>query len=223
MRSAIGGGQNLGCAVDGLADALVRAAAADVAAHDFIDIGIARLGLFRQQGRRRHDLPRLAIAALWNVQLRPRFLHSVAAIGRQAFDGRDSLSRHARYGSDAGANGLSVLVDRARAAQRHAAAEFRTGHSQRVAQHPQQRHLWGHVYGLGLSVQGKSDARHPGPPELERSAIRFPLIKFDRSSIHRLKSIEPLSMSPHYPSRSSIRSSWSSRRFWWAVAVRSRL
>src|SRR5712691_2951745 len=54
-----------GCgAVDCGADALIGAAAADVAGHRGIDVGIARLRRGGEQRRGRHDLPRLAIAAL---------------------------------------------------------------------------------------------------------------------------------------------------------------
>src|SRR6185436_6173275 len=59
--------------VDGRADALIRAAAADVG-HGVVDVLVGRLGLALQQGRRRHDLSGLAIAALRNVERRPRFL-----------------------------------------------------------------------------------------------------------------------------------------------------
>src|SRR5262249_36839275 len=48
------------------ADALVGAAAADVG-HRLVDVGIGRLRLFREQRRRRHDLPRLAVPALRDI------------------------------------------------------------------------------------------------------------------------------------------------------------
>src|SRR5689334_2542095 len=50
----------LGGLLDGRADAAVRAAAADVAGHRVVDVGVGRMGVARQQGRRRHDLAGLA-------------------------------------------------------------------------------------------------------------------------------------------------------------------
>src|ERR1700683_536394 len=47
-----------------LADANIGAAAADVARHCCIDVGIVGVRHIFEQGRRRHDLARLAIAAL---------------------------------------------------------------------------------------------------------------------------------------------------------------
>src|SRR5688572_19776157 len=52
--------------VDRGADALISAAAADVG-HGLVDVPVGRLRLLREQRRGRHDLPRLAIAALGHV------------------------------------------------------------------------------------------------------------------------------------------------------------
>src|SRR2546421_1953671 len=62
--------------VDCRANALVGAAAADVA-HRLVDLLIGRLGFFPQQRCRRHDLSRLAVAALRHVERRPGLLHRV--------------------------------------------------------------------------------------------------------------------------------------------------
>ena len=56
------------------ANALVGAAAAQIAGHRRVDVGIRRLRGVRQQRRRRHDLAGLA-AALRNVQLDPGLLN----------------------------------------------------------------------------------------------------------------------------------------------------
>src|SRR5438874_3172095 len=56
-----------GCAMDGLADAMVCSAAAGVG-HLSIDVGIRWIWLFFEQRHRSKDLPRLAIAALRNVK-----------------------------------------------------------------------------------------------------------------------------------------------------------
>ena len=76
-------------AVDRLADADIRAAPAHVAVHRLIDVGVGRLRLLLQQRRRRHDLPGLAVAALGDVDLLPRLLHGMRAVGRQSLDRRD--------------------------------------------------------------------------------------------------------------------------------------
>src|SRR6266481_7593027 len=49
-------------------------------------------------------------------------------------------------------------------AERHAAAEFRAGHVQRVAKHPKQRHVRADFNGLGLAVQSESDGHGNLPP-----------------------------------------------------------
>src|SRR5260370_12873666 len=82
-------------AMDGLADSLVGAAAADVAAHGIVDVGVGGLGFFREQRDRGHNLARLAIAALRNLFLHPALLHLMAAIGGQAFNGRNFLTPNA--------------------------------------------------------------------------------------------------------------------------------
>src|SRR5712691_10232653 len=65
-------------AMDGGADALVRAAATDVG-HGRVDVGVRGMRRFREQRRGRHDLPRLAVAALRHV-----FLDPGAALGDAA-------------------------------------------------------------------------------------------------------------------------------------------
>src|SRR6185312_16523140 len=61
MSAALGG--DAGGVLDRRADALVGAAAADVAAHGEVDVGVGRLGRLRQEGRRAHDLTGLAVPA----------------------------------------------------------------------------------------------------------------------------------------------------------------
>src|ERR1700747_1986903 len=55
--------------MDCRADTYVGRAAAYVAAHGSIDVGIARVRIGFQQRSGRHDLPGLAVAALHDVQL----------------------------------------------------------------------------------------------------------------------------------------------------------
>src|SRR5260221_991262 len=121
------------------ADAHVRCAAADVAGHRGVDVGVGRLLLGHQQRGGGHHLPGLAIAALRDVELFPRRLHGVALLRLEALDRRDlhaGLQRGQR--SNARSHRLAVDVNRARAAQRHAAAVLGAGEVQVVAQHPQE-------------------------------------------------------------------------------------
>src|SRR2546426_12373845 len=74
--------------VDRGADALIGAAAADVG-HRLVDVLVGRLRVLLQQRSRRHDLSRLAVAALRHVERRPCLLHGVRAGGRKPLDGDD--------------------------------------------------------------------------------------------------------------------------------------
>src|SRR6185437_11361740 len=80
-------GGHAGGVLDRRADALIGAAAADVAAHGEIDVGVGRLGGLGQERRGAHQLPGLAVAALRHVQLHPRRLQRV--IAAEAFDRGD--------------------------------------------------------------------------------------------------------------------------------------
>ena len=60
-------------------DSLIGAATADVAGHPGDDLIVARVGGLVEQGRRRHDLPGLAVAALRHVVRAPCPLHGVVA------------------------------------------------------------------------------------------------------------------------------------------------
>src|SRR3954470_6890785 len=65
---------------DGLANADVGAATADVSAHGVIDVGICRARVACQQRRGRHDLPGLAIAALHDFMFNPCLLNLCAGV-----------------------------------------------------------------------------------------------------------------------------------------------
>src|SRR6476620_4713001 len=64
-------GRQLRGAFDSPTDARIGPAATDVSGHRGIDIGIRRLGMLGEQRGCGHDLPRLAVTALRNVQLDP--------------------------------------------------------------------------------------------------------------------------------------------------------
>src|ERR1700756_2652099 len=78
-------------AMNSFANALIGAAAANVAAHEVVDVLIRRSGFLGQQSHGGHDLSRLAIAALRDVFCDPGLLHGVRAISREAFNGGDLL------------------------------------------------------------------------------------------------------------------------------------
>src|SRR5262249_8995174 len=63
------------CFLDPSADPWIGAATADVPRHRIIDVRIARVGLCGEQCGGRHDLARLAIAALRHVQCEPGSLN----------------------------------------------------------------------------------------------------------------------------------------------------
>src|SRR4029077_11706307 len=105
-----------GGAVHGGADALIGDAAAEVAREGGVNIGIAGISVGGEQRGSRHDLSRLAVAALDDVHLGLATLHRVAAVPRQPLDGRDRFAYRGRDGHDAGPSGRAVDVYRAGAA-----------------------------------------------------------------------------------------------------------
>jgi len=144
-------------AVDGFADALVGAATADVAAHEVVDVGVCGLWFFCEQRDRGHNLAGLAVAALGNIFRDPGHLHGMGAIGGEAFDSGDLFSGNTGDRQHARARRFSVDVNSASAALHNAASEFRPGHIQGVAEHPQERHILADVHRLSFSIERESD------------------------------------------------------------------
>jgi len=138
--------------MDSFADALIRATAADIAAHGVVDVGVGGVGLLAQQRHRGHDLSGLAVAALRHIFFHPGLLHWMASVGGQPLDGRDFFPGYARNLRDARARGFAVDVHGTRAAQSHPAAKLCAGHIQRVAQHPQERHVRADIHRLRFPV-----------------------------------------------------------------------
>jgi hypothetical protein len=111
-----------------------------------------------EQRGRRHDLSRLAIAALNDFQINPRLLHFRAVgCGADRLDRRDLSLTDRTDWRDAGADRLSVKVNRAGTAQRHAATELGPGHSEDIAQDPQQRHVGRDVDLAAFAIDDDSD------------------------------------------------------------------
>ena len=127
--------------MDRVFDALITAAAADVARHRFAYLIVRRFRILYQQRGRLHDLADLAKAALRDVELAPGLLNRVVTRWMKAFDRRDLPIDHVGNRRDAGAYRLLVDDHGARAAKRLAAAIFRAGQSGFIAKEPEQRKI----------------------------------------------------------------------------------
>src|SRR3989441_3647588 len=100
--------------LDGGANLVVGPAAADVAAHRFVDVGVGRRAVLCEKGARAHNLARLAVAALRHVVPDPGRLHRLTGGGgADRFDGGHLLTRCRGYRRRAGAHGLPIEVHRA--------------------------------------------------------------------------------------------------------------
>jgi hypothetical protein len=82
---------------DGGANALIGSAAADVAVHRVVDVGVRRVRRLLQERDGLHDLASLAIAALGHVDRAPRLLNRMVPFRVQAFDGGDRLAVHVAH------------------------------------------------------------------------------------------------------------------------------
>src|SRR5712691_3170452 len=128
-----------GCrAMQCAAEPLVGAATADVGEIG-VDIGVGRVWIGLEIGRRRHDLAGLAVAALRDLFTQPRLLHRMLAVGREPLDGGDLFSFDGTDRHRAGSHGLSVDVHGASAALGDAAAELRSCQSDLLPQDPEKR------------------------------------------------------------------------------------
>ncbi len=124
--------------MDARLDPYVGGATAQVAGHGVIDLRIARLRRALEQGRRRHDLASLAIAALRHVQLLPSLLQGMHGMRIEAFYRGYFFLAERRNRCETGAGRHTVDVHRACTALADAAAEFGADQIQAVAQGPQQ-------------------------------------------------------------------------------------
>src|SRR5882757_9713559 len=94
------------------ADAHVGGAAADVAIHRGINVRVGWLLVFAEQTDRRHDLPRLAVAALDHVEPLPCRLHGAGDLAFEPLDGGDLLAGRVADWRDARTYRLAVDVNR---------------------------------------------------------------------------------------------------------------
>src|ERR1043166_8524578 len=121
---------------DGVANAHVSHAAAQVAGHDGIDVLIGGREKVVDERHRLHDLTRLAVAALRNLKVGPCFLHRMLVL--EPLDGRHLRTGDAGERRYAGARRPAADMDSAGAAHPDAAAELRAGEADDVADHPQE-------------------------------------------------------------------------------------
>src|SRR5207245_525572 len=138
--------------MDGVFDALVSTAAADVARHRFTDLVARRFWILDQQRCRLHDLTGLAIAALRDVEVAPGLLNRMIARRMEAFDRRDLPADHVGNRGDTGAYGLLVDKDGTSAAEVLAAGEFGDGQSHLVTEIPQWPNVLSATPGMFLAM-----------------------------------------------------------------------
>ena len=113
--------------MNGLANAFVGAAAADVSGHGRVDVLIAGIGVTVQQSGRRHDLTGLAVAALGNIFFLPGRLNRMVTGCRNPFNGGNRLTDRARYWEGARPDGRSVQMDGAGTTLTDSTTVFRSG------------------------------------------------------------------------------------------------
>src|ERR1700693_3275462 len=112
---------------NGRADTDVGAAAANIPCHRRVDIGVAGLWCVCQQSCCRHDLARLAVAALNHFGLEPRLLDFLADCRlADGFDRRNRFVADRSHGKHARAKGLPVAMNGACATLCDAATELRS-------------------------------------------------------------------------------------------------
>src|SRR5262249_7351714 len=151
-QASLNSGCVVGRHVHGCSDALIGPAPTDVG-HGLVDVLVGGLRGPFEQGRRSHDLSRLAIAALGHVDRRPGLLHRMRAGGGEPLDGDDSVARlHVCDADGAGALHLVIDVHGAGAALGDPAAVFRAGEADLFADDPQERGICLHLHVADTAV-----------------------------------------------------------------------
>src|SRR5271167_3655886 len=141
MSASLDGGRGeLRRLLDRFTNADIGSTATDVAGHRIVDIGIARVRIGRQQRGCGHVLAGLAIATLNDFEIEPRLLNLLTRRRiPDSFDRGDRGTADTIDRRDTGAGRRPVQMNRAGAAEGHAAAELGAGHAEHVAKHPQKR------------------------------------------------------------------------------------
>jgi hypothetical protein len=125
--------------LNGGANPRIGPAATYVAGHGGIDSGIVGTGITYQKRGCRHDLTRLAIPALHNFKVQPGVLNLLASCGiPDCLNRRDCRFSDALDRGYARAYRLTVEMNCAGSAQRHAASKLGSGQPKDVAQYPEQ-------------------------------------------------------------------------------------
>ena len=134
-------GRVIGGQMHGRPYALIGSASADIS-HRFVDVPVGWFRRSFEQRGCRHDLTGLAIAALRDVDRRPRFLYGMRAGGGEALDGGDPIGSFHVSDPD-GTRALHLVIDMhgAGAALGDAAAVFGPGETDLLPDHPQERRV----------------------------------------------------------------------------------
>src|SRR3546814_602770 len=129
----------------------------DVCSSDLgiVDVLIAGHRVLAEQRDGRHDLARLAVAALHHVELFPGGLHRPSRLAVDRLDGGDRAAGDVADRGDARARGDAVHMHGASTAHRHATAEFGAGQPELVADDPEQRRVLGNVEITFLAIDLK--------------------------------------------------------------------
>ena len=139
--------------LNGFAYANVGHAAADTPGHHRINIPVGRIRVILQQGRRLHDLSRLTVAALRNLQFEPGSLQWMSAVRVEPLDRCDFGAHYGAHRCDARSRRASFYVHSASTAHTNATPEFGSRETKLVADHPKQRRVIGTVYGDRAAIE----------------------------------------------------------------------
>src|ERR1035437_4676893 len=89
MKCSLGASLQFGGPVNGRANPQIGDAPADVAVHRRVDVRVRRLRRLLEQRGGGHQLARLTVAALRNVEFLPGALQRMRAVRGESFDRRD--------------------------------------------------------------------------------------------------------------------------------------
>jgi hypothetical protein len=149
--------------VDCFTDPDVCAASADVARHGLIYLSVGRLRIGSKQGRRRHYLSRLTVAALNDFLLEPGGLDFRPDFRfADAFDRRDFLAINHVHRRLTRSDSHTVNVDSTGAALGNAASVFGACHSEDVTKHPKKWHVVRGIDLVGYAID--NEAFHVSAP-----------------------------------------------------------
>ena len=96
--------------MNGAPNALVNAAAAEIADHGTVDLVVGGVRSPGEESGGRHHLAGLAVSALRHLLGDPRELDRVTTVGRESLDGGDLLRPYRRYGTMAMRESVNPLL-----------------------------------------------------------------------------------------------------------------